>query len=766
MSAARLLDDATAAVVDRAPIDWAALLSRAARSPDRALFEGLRGVAAVRDAGRATRADRSAARTAAAAWLIVAVASIETLLALTLVAMAAIAGESLANRTPQVILALTFAAGSLTLAAASRDARSLFLLATLAASAGVFARSATSGLPPAWAGPFGHSLRGVLVEAFIPACLWQFAHDVPQVVRFARFDTLARRAAAACWWLGAALVLVNIAAAAGVDVGALAYLLRDHPGRLFWRLFSAASAPAVAAVFVRSRRAPAAERRKIRRLALAIAGGIGPFALLSVARIGVPAVDAWFRAGASASSALAYGAIVAALAATPIATAVAIVADRPFDRQRALRRGGVWTLVTRASAERERARLGRAIDRIARARGARETFAALCAEAPRSVDATTARALVRGPLGAFAEWSNGPLRLPAGSALVALLQDAVEPLDVSPDGPLLGLLPRRDREWIADANVHVLTAVTRRSGDLVAFLACGPARSGAPFDRGDRALLQTLAAAAGAACDADPNTAGDGDEAAFECPACGLVAAAHPLPCGCSPTPTLAALPRSLAGKFIVRRRLGAGGMGIVYLARDAMLNRDVALKTLPALGAAAVHRLRAEGRAMAALDHEALATVYGVERWRGTPVLVMEYFPNGTLAQLLARRALSPAETVAMGSRLARALEYMHARGIAHRDVKASNIGIDAGGRARLLDFGLAGAPTSRDADVRALARVLLEALCGVNASGAACRDRLAAAPALRFLLERALVPAADGVRTAAEFRVELDRLAAAIGG
>jgi serine/threonine protein kinase len=228
-----------------------------------------------------------------------------------------------------------------------------------------------------------------------------------------------------------------------------------------------------------------------------------------------------------------------------------------------------------------------------------------------------------------------------------------------------------------------------------------------------------------------------------------------------------ASLPRRLAGKFEVIRRLGAGGMGVVYLARDTALGRDVALKTLPAPRDGSVARLRDEARAMAALNQGSLATIYGLEVWRRTPVLVVEYLSGGTLADRLAHDSLPQAEVLTLGIRLAEALTYMHERGLQHRDVKPSNIGLTADGMTKLLDFGLSadagtlagtpaylppealdGAPPDTAVDLWGLSAVLL------RAGGDRCGD-------LTAFFERALAPARDDrFQSAAEIREALLRL------
>jgi eukaryotic-like serine/threonine-protein kinase len=147
-------------------------------------------------------------------------------------------------------------------------------------------------------------------------------------------------------------------------------------------------------------------------------------------------------------------------------------------------------------------------------------------------------------------------------------------------------------------------------------------------------------------------------------------------------------------GHYRVLEKIGAGGMGIVYRARDEHLDRDVALKILPA-GALADDvsrkRLRKEALALAKLNHPNIETVYEFDTQNGTDFLVVEYVPGKTLADRLVGGTLPEKEVVALGMQIASALEEAHNRGIVHSDLKPRNIAITARGQAKVLDFGLA---------------------------------------------------------------------------
>lgn len=146
---------------------------------------------------------------------------------------------------------------------------------------------------------------------------------------------------------------------------------------------------------------------------------------------------------------------------------------------------------------------------------------------------------------------------------------------------------------------------------------------------------------------------------------------------------------------YEIQERIGAGGMGTVYRAHDKNLNRDVALKFLPAHLSAqtnARERLLAEARAAAALEHPNVCTVHEIgETEDGRPFIAMALCEGETLRDRLQRGPLSSEEAKRIAFQIARGLAAAHARGIVHSDVKPGNVMIAAAGTAKLLDFGLA---------------------------------------------------------------------------
>jgi serine/threonine-protein kinase len=148
-------------------------------------------------------------------------------------------------------------------------------------------------------------------------------------------------------------------------------------------------------------------------------------------------------------------------------------------------------------------------------------------------------------------------------------------------------------------------------------------------------------------------------------------------------------------GPYEVRKLLGKGGMGAVYLARDHSLDRRVALKMLPrrlSRDAEIVARFQREARALAKLRHPNLMHIYQVGTHRDHPYFAMEYIQGSTLAALVVKAGPLPVpQVVHIAGDVMAALDKVHQAGIIHRDIKPGNIMIDEDGRAILMDFGLA---------------------------------------------------------------------------
>jgi serine/threonine-protein kinase len=147
-------------------------------------------------------------------------------------------------------------------------------------------------------------------------------------------------------------------------------------------------------------------------------------------------------------------------------------------------------------------------------------------------------------------------------------------------------------------------------------------------------------------------------------------------------------------GHYEIVEKIGEGGMGAVYRARDTKLGRDVALKLLPDFLAGdreRITRLEREAHLLASLNHPNIATLHGLEESQGLKYLVMELVPGETLDDRISRAPLRLEECLGILRQIAEALEAAHEKGIIHRDLKPANVVVTSEGRVKVLDFGLA---------------------------------------------------------------------------
>lgn len=147
-------------------------------------------------------------------------------------------------------------------------------------------------------------------------------------------------------------------------------------------------------------------------------------------------------------------------------------------------------------------------------------------------------------------------------------------------------------------------------------------------------------------------------------------------------------------GPYNVQQEIGRGGMGVVYLARDTRLDRDVAIKALPdhlATDPLRLERFEREARTLAGLSHPNVAGIYGVEEQDGAKYLVLEFVDGETIADRLDRGPLDIDEAIELAMQIAAGVEAAHEAGIIHRDLKPANIKINSDGQVKVLDFGLA---------------------------------------------------------------------------
>ncbi|MBX3407768.1 MAG: protein kinase [Phycisphaeraceae bacterium] len=161
-------------------------------------------------------------------------------------------------------------------------------------------------------------------------------------------------------------------------------------------------------------------------------------------------------------------------------------------------------------------------------------------------------------------------------------------------------------------------------------------------------------------------------------------------------------------GPYKIERQLGRGGMGEVYLACDTRLDRQVAIKALPAHLAQDADRLarfQREAKVLASLNHPGIGAIYGLEEADGHQYLILEYVEGETLADRLANGPIPLEDSLSLAKQIAEALEVAHEKGVIHRDLKPGNVMVTPDGMVKVLDFGLArteeGSPSSSTAAI-----------------------------------------------------------------
>ncbi len=256
-------------------------------------------------------------------------------------------------------------------------------------------------------------------------------------------------------------------------------------------------------------------------------------------------------------------------------------------------------------------------------------------------------------------------KLDASSQLALTLSNASDPLPIDLENPQSPLqrLPEMDRRWLTESGFRLLVPILARDGSLLGLIGLGPKRSGLHFLREDRQLLHVIASSAAWVLELELEAralSGAGDEIldlddttpvagpiaaehAKECPLCHTVHPSYTVLCSLdSRRLERSRVPYVLPGKFRFEKRIGVGGMGVVYAGSDLSLGRKVAIKTLRQMSPEDAMRLRREAKTAAMVGHPHLAAVFGFETWKGMPMLVMELLEGGNPGRSDRRQALA----------------------------------------------------------------------------------------------------------------------------
>jgi eukaryotic-like serine/threonine-protein kinase len=292
----------------------------------------------------------------------------------------------------------------------------------------------------------------------------------------------------------------------------------------------------------------------------------------------------------------------------------------------------------------------------------------------------------------------------ANSKLIILMTVLGKPLEVSPihSAWLARRLPEEEIEFVRSARLDLLVPITTANGRMQALLALGIKQSEEPYTREDQELLESIACSLALLFEQPAPAAEAAAQIFQECPQCGICYETSSETCPLEGAALVTVnLPRTLVGRYRLERRGGHGGMGTVYEATDAALERRVAVKVISdnLIGnPEAARRFRRESRAAAGFSHPNVVTVYdyGVEA-DARAFLVMELLKGVTLrAELDLRKRLDPSRMIEIFHGVCAATEAAHRRHLIHRDLKPDNIFLSqsedrAGEIVKVLDFGIA---------------------------------------------------------------------------
>ena len=296
---------------------------------------------------------------------------------------------------------------------------------------------------------------------------------------------------------------------------------------------------------------------------------------------------------------------------------------------------------------------------------------------------------------------KSPPPIPVDSKLMTVVRVLGKPVEISlsQTGWPWSQLPQQENDLLRQAHLEWLFPISLVEGRTEALLAVGPKRSEEPYSREDQELLQGITSSLALLLEESPGGAGAAREGFEECPECGACYDSGSGSCrkeGARLTPL--PFPRLFARRYCFERRLGVGGMGMVYEAHDTELERRVAVKLIrPDLmaSAEAAARFKREAKAAASFTHPNVVTVhdFGVAEDQRA-YLVMELLRGSTLRQELSRSGRLPARRAAQVLQgICAAVDAAHRQRLLHRDLKPENIfladteGVEI---AKVLDFGV----------------------------------------------------------------------------